>query len=207
MIHFRQRLQRLVSNLPKFVPKQAFRTTPVFKLHAPDALYNESFMNGTNAIYIENLYANWIKNRSSVPASWNAYFTNITKNLSSQDAFELPATISNQAGTAGATTRTAAIVPVDKVIESLRVSQLIQAYRRRGHEVAHLDPLGNRTGLACWHGLRLEYVNEFEKKQWKAVLEDLALSKFGFSEADLEREVFVDPREMGVIQPDSTAVS
>jgi 2-oxoglutarate dehydrogenase E1 component len=143
MIYLRQRFQTLASKLPKLVPKRACHTASAFKLHAPDALYNESFMNGTNAIFIENLYANWLKNRTSVPASWNAYFTNITKNLASQDAFELPATISNQGGiTIGAGIKAAALVPVDKVIESIRVCQLIQAYRRRGHEVAHLDPLG-----------------------------------------------------------------
>ena len=33
-----------------------------------------SFMNGTNANYIDYMYAQWQKDPSSVHASWNAYF-------------------------------------------------------------------------------------------------------------------------------------
>ena len=36
--------------------------------------FSSSFMNGTNANYIDYMYAQWQKDPSSVHASWNAYF-------------------------------------------------------------------------------------------------------------------------------------
>jgi 2-oxoglutarate dehydrogenase E1 component len=43
--------------------------------------FSDSFMSGTNATYIENLYNNWLVNPKSVPASWDAYFHNEAKDL------------------------------------------------------------------------------------------------------------------------------
>lgn len=34
-------------------------------------------MNGTSAVYIEQMYDCWKKDPSSVHASWNAYFQNV----------------------------------------------------------------------------------------------------------------------------------
>ena len=35
---------------------------------------NDNFMSGTNANYIDYMYAQWQKDPSSVHSSWNAYF-------------------------------------------------------------------------------------------------------------------------------------
>ena len=34
----------------------------------------ESFVNGTNAAYVEDMYLSWMEDPKSVHASWNAYF-------------------------------------------------------------------------------------------------------------------------------------
>ena len=52
--------------------------------------FNESFLGGTNATYIENLYNNWIDDPKSVHASWDAYFRNEARDMDGEQSFITP---------------------------------------------------------------------------------------------------------------------
>ena len=56
--------------------------------------FNESFLSGTNSAYIEQIFDNWILDKSSVHSSWDAYFTNVLKDhcllLATQNASDTP---------------------------------------------------------------------------------------------------------------------
>ena len=52
--------------------------------------FSDSFMSGTNAIFIENLYEKWSNDPKSVPASWDAYFHNEARGLPVEECFTYP---------------------------------------------------------------------------------------------------------------------
>ena len=135
-----------------------------------------SFLYGGNSSYIEELFARYLTDSSSVDASWRAYFDDLEPEnrglfVRSRAALErkpermvaanrnLPATGLDD-GAVKALIR-----------EHLRVIMLIRAYRVRGHLIAKLDPLGI-TGK--------EYHPELDYKT------------YGFTEADLDREFYLD---------------
>jgi 2-oxoglutarate dehydrogenase E1 component len=61
---------------------------------AKDPSPNDPFANGTNAYYAEQMYRHWRQDRSSVHASWDAYFSGLDKGLSSPQAFQPPPPVS-----------------------------------------------------------------------------------------------------------------
>ncbi|RMG47668.1 MAG: 2-oxoglutarate dehydrogenase E1 component [Acidobacteria bacterium] len=92
--------------------------------------------------FVEELYARYLRDPSSVPAPWRAYFDR--RGPGEPDgAFEERPQIgpSLSPGTlfAAAEPRTA---PKTAIELQDRVDQLIRAYRNRGHMVARIDPLG-----------------------------------------------------------------
>ena len=100
-------------------------------------------LNCHNAGYIERLHQEFLRDPSRVAAPWQAYFRENDGDAAGLAA-ALPAprkySIFNP--------------PSDGVDGRLdagrlqdRVSQLIRAYRVRGHLAAHLDPLGMRRGI------------------------------------------------------------
>lgn len=115
--------------------------------HSSKALMKpDNFMNGTNSVYLEQMYDNWVRDKKSVHASWDAYFSNITNGLSADQAFTLPPTLS-QGSTVGTQLPRSGVATggdVQKAItESMKVFLLIKAYQRRGHELSDLDPLSD----------------------------------------------------------------
>lgn len=53
-------------------PPQATALLRALSTHA-----QESFMSGSNSVYVEEMYRAWLKNRESVHKSWDVYFTAI----------------------------------------------------------------------------------------------------------------------------------
>ncbi|XP_045472665.1 2-oxoglutarate dehydrogenase, mitochondrial isoform X3 [Harmonia axyridis] len=107
----------------------------------------ESFLNGSSATYVEDMYNAWLVDPSSVHASWDSFFRNSASggvgyqappSLAPLGKNEVPALsfLPSIAGAAGA--------PVsEKVIDDhLAVQAIIRSYQARGHLVAQLDPLG-----------------------------------------------------------------
>ncbi|KDO18931.1 hypothetical protein SPRG_15789, partial [Saprolegnia parasitica CBS 223.65] len=57
---------------------------------------SESFINGTNNVYVEEMYRSWTKDPSSVHKSWDVYFRQVDQGAVPGEAFIPPPTV--QAG-------------------------------------------------------------------------------------------------------------
>ncbi|QWG23734.1 2-oxoglutarate dehydrogenase E1 component [Bradyrhizobium sediminis] len=160
-----------------------------------------SFLQGTNAPYIDDLYARYEKDPSSVDADWQAFFKSLKdapadarKNAEGpswgRDNWPLTprddltsaldgnwAEVEKAVGTklaAKAQPKGSELTAADihqATRDSVRALMLIRAYRMRGHFHAKLDPLG------------IEPLRDHE---------ELDPRSYGFTEADLDRKIFLD---------------
>ncbi len=168
---------------------------------ANEALALTSVLYGGNAAYIEDLYAAYEKDPSSVDAEWRDFFGALKDGKEEVAAeargatwqrkdWPIPANgelVSALDGNWGQVEK----IVTDKVKQkaqakgveiseaevqratrdSVRAIMMIRAYRMRGHLHANLDPLGIAT------------VGDHE---------ELHPSTYGFSEADYGRKIFID---------------
>ncbi|GEA06794.1 2-oxoglutarate dehydrogenase subunit E1 [Alteromonas sp. KUL42] len=111
------------------------------------AWWDSSHMAGANAAYVEELYEAYLEDPQSVSDNWRQIFDNLPK----VDGVELETNhtaIKNQFRQLAALGPTARMsspsVPSANVSDDrqVKVLQLINAYRFRGHQNANLDPLG-----------------------------------------------------------------
>jgi 2-oxoglutarate dehydrogenase E1 component len=141
-------------------------------------LEQTSFLNGGNGNFLEELYARWLIEPAAVDASWRGYFDDLGPEnrvlfertraaLQPRELVRVPANVN--VATAAPTLDD----PATKALirDHLRIIMLIRAYRVRGHLIADLDPLG-LTRRA--HHPELDY------------------KTYGFGEADLDREFYLD---------------
>jgi 2-oxoglutarate dehydrogenase E1 component len=160
-----------------------------------------SFLYGSNAAYIEDIYARYEKDPASVDKEWQAFFASlrdqpadVARNAEgpSWEKTNWPlvprddtvsaldgnwAEVEKSVGTrlqAKAQAKGAELSAADvqqATRDSLRALMLIRAYRMRGHYHANLDPLG------------LEPPKDTE---------ELDPRSYGFTDADLDRKIFLD---------------
>src|SRR6516225_7485224 len=160
-----------------------------------------SFLQGTNAAYIDDIYARYEKDPASVDSEWQAFFKSlkdqpddVRKNAEGpswgRDDWPLAprddltsALDGNWAGmekvvggkiAAKAQVKGAEITAAElhqATRDSVRALMLIRAYRMRGHFHANLDPLGIEA-----HPNR----------------EELDPRTYGFEETDFDRKIFLD---------------
>jgi len=160
-----------------------------------------SFLDGANAAYIDELYARYEKDPSSVDADWADFFkslkdqpADVAKNAQgpSWERTNWPATPTDEltsaldgnwaqvekavGGKLAAKAQAAGggVTPADlqqATRDSVRALMLIRAYRMRGHFHANLDPLGI----------------EGQKDH-----EELDPRSYGFTDADWDRKIFLD---------------
>src|SRR6266478_3294929 len=163
------------------------------------AFARTSFLYGGNADYLENLYARYETDPTSVDAQWQAFFQSLkderadvmtnARGPSWQRPYQLARSeltsalagdwdevcktvgdkIAARAQTAGVELSGPEVQQATR--DSIRALMLIRAYRARGHFHANLDPLGL----------------EPQKDE-----EDLDPRSYGFSDADLDRKIFLD---------------
>ncbi len=142
-------------------------------------LEQTAFLYGGNGAFIEDLYARYLADPSTIDPSWRGYFDELgpeTRSLfeRSRDALQPPHA---ESARPAAWPLDGGVVDLGSertrrlIIDHLRVVMLIRAYRVRGHLLADLDPLG----LAG-------------DKQHP----ELDPKSYGFTDADLEREFFLD---------------
>ncbi len=145
-----------------------------------------SFLTGSNAVFIGELYAAYLKNPASVDASWASFFQDMGDDA--QDllneltgaswapsdttiigaaAEATPAKADGKAKPVAAPAGDSAAV-LKQAEDSIHALQLIRAYRARGHQVAILDPLA------------------LGKKENHPELDH---KTHGFTDADLDREI------------------
>ncbi|MFC4699124.1 2-oxoglutarate dehydrogenase E1 component [Glaciecola siphonariae] len=135
------------------------------------AWWDSSHMAGGNAAYIEELYEAYLEDPQSIPENWKSIFDELpsiegvaveTNHTSIREEFKKMASLGPAArvGSAG-------IAPSDAPSDErqVKVLQLINAYRFRGHQHANLDPLG------LWQQPRVR---------------DLELSHHNLTESDFE---------------------
>ena len=127
-------------------------------------------MDSQSLPFVEELYADYLRNPQTVPADWREYFAN--QGGDGNGRFRAPSEIVfprrslfHPAAANGVHPPASALA--DKTLLQERVDRLTHAYRVRGHIIAHIDPLG----------------------QTRPVPAELTLGYYGLSEADLDRPV------------------
>ena len=162
--------------------------------------HSSSFLQGQNAEYIEQLQARYARDPESVDAAWQAFFRGLgdsdgdavksaegpswqRTDWPPQPTDELTAALDGQWPTPAkiaekvkAKAAETGVEVTDRqvrqaVTDSLRALMLIRAYRIRGHLEADLDPLGLEEQLPH---------------------PELRFETYGFTEADLDRPIFID---------------
>ncbi|HXP96067.1 MAG TPA: 2-oxoglutarate dehydrogenase E1 component [Telmatospirillum sp.] len=148
-----------------------------------------SFLTGANATYVSELYARFVENPSSVDSEWAQFFGELGddargilaevkgapwgKNgnrVIGAESEDLPKKPNGK--TAAAPAAAPSVAEIRKVaLDSIRALMLIRVYRVRGHLEASLDPLG------------------LHKREPHP---ELDYRSYGFTEADLDREIFID---------------
>ncbi|ABC22014.1 2-oxoglutarate dehydrogenase E1 component [Rhodospirillum rubrum ATCC 11170] len=158
-----------------------------------------SFLTGANAVYIAEVYSRYLADPSSVDPSWVAFFGELRDGaeelsgdlkgpswtsrgnavIGTADPDAPAAAKAGKNGKAAAAPVPAAPAAAGlstaevraHTLDSVRALMMIRAYRVRGHLVADLDPLG------------LNKNNEHPELDYRS---------YGFTDADLEREIFID---------------
>ncbi|MEM7491252.1 MAG: thiamine pyrophosphate-dependent enzyme, partial [Pseudomonadota bacterium] len=172
-----------------------------------DVFRSTSFMQGHNAEYLEQMYARYASDPGAVDETWKQFFEALADDEAAvaaeaqgpswaradwppQPADELTAALTGEwpappadpkeAKAAGDKIKAKAAevgaAPSDDqvrraVLDSIRALMLIRAYRIRGHLVADLDPLGMRN---------------------QTPHPELDPKSYGFTEADMDRPIFID---------------
>ncbi|BCJ89440.1 2-oxoglutarate dehydrogenase subunit E1 [Terrihabitans soli] len=170
---------------------------------ANQAFLNTAFLYGGNAPYIEDLYARYQENPASVDAEWQEFFAGFNDHPA--DAVKIArgaswtrpetqpplAAVNGSAAVAEKVARGAERVLSEKIEtkaqsagqsllpedvqratrDSVRALMLIRSYRMRGHLAADLDPL---------------------KLEPRGDHPELDPESYGFTEADLDRKIFLD---------------
>jgi 2-oxoglutarate dehydrogenase E1 component len=143
-------------------------------------LEQTAFLYGGNGAFIEDLYARYLTDPGTIDPSWRVYFDELgpeTRALFERGRSALQPQSGEALRPAALPLERGEIVDLGSersrrlIIDHLRVVMLIRAYRVRGHLLADLDPLG----LAG-------------DKQHP----ELDPKAYGFTEADLDREFFLD---------------
>ncbi|MCD7058339.1 2-oxoglutarate dehydrogenase E1 component [Pelagibacterium xiamenense] len=166
-----------------------------------EAFLLTSFLYGGNADYIEDLYARYKTDPKGVDPSWADFFANLSdssddvkKNASGPSwrradwprvsngelvsaldgdwgeiAVKAQKAATDKAKATGAPVSTEAVMQATR--DSIHAIMMIRAYRMRGHLHANLDPLG------------LEVQEDAP---------ELDPANYGFTEADYDREIFID---------------
>jgi len=142
---------------------------------------NDSFLNSANAPYVAELYFKYTQNPKGVDDSWKSFFSSLNEDELSIiadfggpewkkrdtnviDDISFDKVVRSSASVDFASFKTS-------TLDSIRALRLIRAYRVNGHLIANLDPL-----------------NLHEKNYHP----ELDYKSYGFSDNDLDREIFVD---------------
>ena len=161
-------------------------------------LSDTSFLYGANAAFIEDLYDRYAADPNSVDESWRDLFASLGKGtngvskpgwgaksangmvgaLAEDYLPPKPKTAKKPNGAAAPVAVAAAAAPAasaesvkSATLDSVRATQMIRAYRARGHLAANLDPLRIKP---------------------PAPLPELDPVTYGFNEQDMDREIFLD---------------
>ncbi len=161
-----------------------------------------SFLDGANALYIEQIYADYERDRNSVSSEWQEFFKSLEDNPSdvaraaegaswkrsnwpiSANGDLVSALDGNwpviekvvakklETREANAPERRSPLEMQQAARDSVRAIMMIRAFRMRGHLHANLDPLGIAVPVEDYN--------------------ELSPQAYGFTEADYDRKIFID---------------
>ncbi|KAG5488762.1 hypothetical protein JIQ42_00379 [Leishmania sp. Namibia] len=135
---------------------------------------NDSFLSGSSAMYIDELYQQWKKDPASVDASWAELFSR--KDLGSYDQALLSTPIR--------------VLPTESSDEAVvkqsladcgRLTRMIHSFEDRGHLMAQTDPLNY---------MDIDVTERTPSRRYKEMVR-LDLAYFGFTDKDVDRVVRV----------------
>jgi len=108
-------------------------------------MQRQSYLHGSNAAFIEELYSQYLKDESQVDENWRKWFAELRNGELSpdEDHLEIQAQMLAAVRQKGRGNGVAAqgAQPHEHDAKQVRVLQLINAYRVKGHQKARLDPL------------------------------------------------------------------
>ncbi len=136
-----------------------------------------SYLYGANSVFVEELFQRYLANPSSVDPSWQRFFSDMDGSAQEKASWakEISAVVGQHDVEALEASQKAAnkgVAPVSGVTQdSVRALMLIHAHRVRGHLMAELDPL------------------QLKEKDPHPELDP---ANYGFTEADLDKEIFLD---------------
>ena len=136
------------------------------------ALWENSMLDAGSAAWVEGLYEIYLQNPNNVGTHWREYFgtlpriNGVLKDSVHSDVREQFRQITqNRSGTQLPPSQSASSAVLEHERKQVKVLQLINAYRFRGHQQAKLDPLGRHNSLP---------------------IEDLSLASHDLNDADLQ---------------------
>ena len=106
--------------------------------------FSDNFLSGNNALYAEQMYSIWINDKKAVHSSWDAYFSNISKNVPSNQAFISPEELSKSGVSID---RSSLIRGNNQNFFLSKAIMMIDEFRTKGHYIADLDPLKLTVGV------------------------------------------------------------
>ncbi|MFM9269949.1 2-oxoglutarate dehydrogenase E1 component [Halomonas elongata] len=112
-----------------------------------ELMWRSSHVSGSNVHYVEALYEQYLDDPEAVPDEWREYFDTLPKPEGSATRDVPLAPTREQFYQLGQQRRTAQATSPDsgENKKQVKVLQLINAYRVRGHQKADIDPLGLRS--------------------------------------------------------------
>ena len=130
-------------------------------------MQQESYLSGSNAVFIEELYSKYLQNENDVDENWRNWFSELKNGglTPDQDHLAIQAQIKSAVLNKKSSGPMVNSAQHEHQIKQVAVLQLINAYRIKGHQKADLDPL---------------------KLNIRETIEDLTLEGHNLSEADLD---------------------
>jgi len=106
------------------------------------AWLDSSYLAGANQSWIEQLYEDFLTDPDSVDAHWRSMFQQLPGTGARPDQFHSKTRDYFRRLAKDASRYSTAITDPDTDVKQVKVLQLINAWRFRGHQAANLDPLG-----------------------------------------------------------------
>ena len=135
-------------------------------------LWDNSMLDAGSAAWLEGLYETYLHNPNDVDTNWREYFGTLPRvngtlkdSIHSDVREQFRRITEHRSGTQLPPAQSASNAALDHERKQVKVLQLINAYRFRGHQKADVDPLG--------------------RTHTKPV-DDLALGEYDLSDADLQ---------------------
>ena len=160
------------------------------KTSTNDIFDKTSFLHGSNATYIEQMYEKYQTDPSQIPEDWQTFFSGLSKNLNEQNILraswsnndfpteeDLAININSSwekkpyKANENTSTNISSDELKEQIYDSIRAIRLIRAFRVNGHLASKLDPLN------------LKEIKNYPELDYR---------NYGFEEKDLSKEIFID---------------